>query len=206
MRRVNRALGIAFASFLVSGCSPIFIGDSLFNTTRDDLLQEFPDGSVNASNGRQLSLAGIHGQKGSGLEAIRAEVVNLNEGEWVVLVFGNNDMNHLSDSERKDAIREVTGAVPDDICLAWVTPHNIFMRQESADWRRDLVSILEDEQPCSTVVRWDVVLENTHTLTYDGNHPTPPNRRIYVCLIAEAISDPCDDPTQTNRIARSGIR
>lgn len=188
--KMNRILCVVGLMVVLSGCQGVFVGDSIFNSMRSHLDNRTDNTMTDAADGRGPYTAGINGDPGTGLQAILGRVNNVDVGGWMVVELGSNAF-HWNAAQRTQFITEVLGAVPNDRCLAWVTPYNVFDPVGTQNWASSIVALITPaNQPCSAVVRWDQLAAGQPWFT-DGVHLNAVGKEYMACYVAEVIGQPC---------------
>jgi hypothetical protein len=155
---------------------------------RPQISARFPSSKVNAADGRGAYNGGVNGDPGPGLEAIRAEVVNVDSGGWMVVELGSNNIS-MPSPNRIWFITEVANAVPNDRCIAWVTPYVAMQEANVSGWVTDLQATLP-LQPCHVIVRWDLAAAAHPEYLADFVHPNDLGKAALLDLIATSIGMP----------------
>lgn len=169
-------LTTAVVSILFTGCTPVFVGDSVLWQSSAAIDEVFDDDHTDAVIGRGPESVGF------GTTTLRQAIIDrlplVNSGGWLVI-------QEAGDHVVTDAfVQWVVGYVPDDICIAWITPHN----HGDVDVT-DSVRAIRDNitaQPCVRVIDWFSV--DTDLLTTDGLHLNEDGVQAYVHLIQEGLS------------------
>jgi len=172
------------ALLVLSACNPITVGDSVSNMSRVPYINHSPQHKINAADGRGAYNGGVNGESGTGLQAIQTEVANVPVGGWLVVQIGGNNM-HFTANQRAWFIMQVVGVVPDNKCLAWVTPYVAFQQPAVDAWAASVVQYVPN-QPCHAVIRWDLAVAANPGLLADFAHPNAAGKEVLACLIATA--------------------
>jgi hypothetical protein len=173
---MKHRLAIAGAALTLMGlgtaCNPVYIGDSLMYQISGLLEARSDDELVDSNIGRGPDSTGLGTT--SLRQAIRDRIGLTEPGEWLVV-------QEAGDHEITPAfVQWVVDTVPDNVCLAWVTPHDNPNRTVAAD-----VAAIQNGitgQPCNRVIDWHLV--DTSALTYDGLHLTEAGIALYADMVA----------------------
>jgi len=100
-----------------------------------------------------------------GPEVIRG--FNLQAGDTLVVELGTNN---LTEGNYFIGIQSILLAVPDDVCVTWVSPMNFWHPEAGAAFFGELAAAIALSDQCITdIVRWDLLGEAW--MTYDTVHP-----------------------------------
>ena len=183
---MKRLILLVAALFALSACNPIVVGDSISNMSRSNITTHSTNAKVNAADGRGAYNAGANGQPGTGLQAIQTETANVPVGGWLVVEIGSNNMDFNAD-QRAWFIMQVVGVVPDNKCLAWVTPYLAFQQGQTDAWAASILQYVPN-QPCNAIIRWDLTIAAHPEYLFDFAHPNEVGREVLACLIGQATN------------------
>lgn len=179
MKRFLTLLVGVVALFSLSACNPLIIGDSISYLSDTEYKAAMPNVMVNAVPGRTVE---------GGLAPIQENLQYLDEGGWLVVELGANNID-APHAERMRLIKQVTDQVPDDVCLAWVTPYVMsfpgILEHDNAGWMTDITEGIK-AQPCHTVVYWNLVAEGNPQYMQDFVHPNEAGQQALAFFIAIA--------------------
>lgn len=169
-------LATAVVSILFTGCTPVFVGDSVLWQSSAAIDQVFDDEHVDAVIGRGPESVGF------GSTSLRQAIIDrlplLTSGDTLVI-------QEAGDHVITDAfVQWVAAYVPDDICIAWITPHD----HGDVDVLASVQAIRENitVQPCVRIIDWYSV--DTTLLTTDELHLNEAGVEAFVDLIQEGLS------------------
>ncbi len=190
------AVAAAAAMALLSGCNWI-VGNSVVWLAQPSIERDIPNVNVDADPGRGAYTVGLAG-KPSGWDTIVARVPEIGAGEWLVVEIGTNDLTR-PEAEWRTFIQAVVNLLPDDRCLAWITPAHPMYPDAAARYESMLNAVLPG-QPCSRLVQWDDALRRDPTLSADGLHPNDAGIAVITCLINQVIHHTCVYPPPPKRL------
>jgi hypothetical protein len=149
-----------------------YVGDSIGAIMADYGLLNFDH--IDSVPGRPMQ---------EGPEVIRG--FNLQAGDTLVVELGTNN---LTEGGYLGKIESILTAVPDDVCLTWVTPMNFWHPEAGAAFFGELAAGLALSGQCITdLVRWDLLGEAW--MTYDTVHPTYAGA-WYLAALIQPITEP----------------
>ena len=176
---------LAAALPLLTGCYRwVGIGDSvLFHTGGEVRNTLGPDGLVDVSIGRGPT-SNPFGDT-TVLEAVADRAPLVDPGGWQLV---QDDGSHATPASFRAMVADVNALVPDDVCIAWVAPYNVWEQRRDAALAAALRSA-GARHPCNVVVPWDEVAaaDPTAYLT-DGLHPTIAGEVAFAEAVADAIA------------------
>jgi len=191
MKNITKSIIVLFGLTFMTGCNSVFVGDSIMNMSRPNVAAHFPNSKVNAADGRGAYNGGVNGQPGTGMEAIAAEVASVDPGKWMIIELGSNNIS-FDAGQRAWFIVSALSTVPNDRCVAWVAPFVAFNQVQVDAWAASLLQyVILANQPCSTVVRWDLMAAAHPEYMADFTHPNEIGKEALVCLIGSSIGSPC---------------
>lgn len=100
-----------------------------------------------------------------GVEVVRG--FSLQPGDRLTVELGTNNLD--GDDDQFALVSAIAAEIPNDICVQWVTAEN-FWTLNGAAFTTALVSALEADNQCYSLVRWDLL--GRYWMTYDLVHPT----------------------------------
>lgn len=174
----------------------VIIGDSVLNFSR----RHFDRGIIDAQSGRsafatdygdESSYSAGWGEPGTAEMAVGRLLPSVAADGWLVIEIATNDARRGTPTEEFTGwVRSVAARLPDDRCLAWVTPSPLWMPEEAAALTAAIRSGVRD-QPCYAVVEWGAAVAADHTLVVeDGVHPTEMGSERFAQLVYETIGAP----------------
>lgn len=196
MRGARVAMAAVAATTVLSGCNWI-VGNSIVWLAQPSIEQGVPNLNVDADPGRGAYAVGLAG-KPSAWTSIVAHVPEIGPGEWLVVEIGTNDLTR-PDAEWRVFMQSVVDVLPDDRCLAWITPAHP-MHQDAAARYETLLNDLLTQQPCSRLVQWDDALRHDPSLSDDGTHPNVAGIAVITCLLNQVVHQTCVYPPPPKRL------
>ncbi len=178
---------LALVMFLLLGataCNPVIVGDSIADMTRAEFSQAMPLSLTDASPGRGAYNGGWGGQPRTGLEAIKHNIQFVDDGGWMIVELGSNNMDWAYGA-KTTFVAQVVAAVPDDICLGWVVPYSDYYGTDFR-WAEAIYQEIQ-AQPCWDVIRWDLAVQFDPSLTYDWVHPSQKGKEVLAFLIEQTV-------------------
>jgi lysophospholipase L1-like esterase len=170
--------------------SPVIIGDSLTEMSRDVLATWLDRAVVDAASGRTMVTPGL-------TDAAISRVAELprEPGRPWIVALGTNDAGYdlLPPDELAADLSALLEAIGTDRCLAWVLPHVESPRPPeeiaSVDAFAAVVTDTMASLPCGSVLDWPSVVAATPGLIdNDGVHLTPAGVDAFVILMATQIA------------------
>lgn len=185
-----RAGMVAGALFALSGCNNWVVGDSIaFMSGRYIAANRTTNLDADPLRGAyQKGLAG----RPDGWSSVLARIPSIPKDGWLVVELGTNDLLRPP-AEWATFIRDVVAKLPDDRCLAWVTPYHPDRAPQAAQYEA-LLNTLLVAQPCRRLIHWDDVVRQHPELADDGYHPNDKGARALACMIDQVLYASCRSP------------
>ena len=185
-----RAGMLVGALFALSGCNNWVVGDSIaFMSGRYIVANKTTHLDADPLRGaHQKGLAGLP----DGWTSVLARIPDVPKDSWLVVELGTNDLA-LPPAEWEQFIKDVVAKLPNDRCLAWVTPYHPERPTEAAQYETLLNKLLV-AQPCRRLIHWDDVARLHPELTNDGYHPNDKGAKALACMIDQVLYRSCTSP------------
>jgi lysophospholipase L1-like esterase len=190
-RSVNHVLWYCACLFLFSGCTNWIVGDSITFLAEQRLEGSNPSTEVDADAGRGAHLVGLGGMP-DGWAAVLQRLPQVAARQWLVVELGTNDLDRPA-TEWSSFVTAVVGRLPDDRCLAWVTPYQPMKAKAAAAYEKIVRTALL-RQPCRAVIHWDDAARTHPELTKDGYHPNARGVAALTCMIDSVLYRSCTTP------------
>ena len=181
---------------LLSGCTNWIVGDSITFIAEQQLEGSNPSTQVDADAGRGAHLVGLGGLP-DGWAAVLQRLPQVSAGQWLVVELGTNDLDRPA-AEWSTFVTAVAQRLPNDRCLAWVTPYHPMKVAQAAAYEK-IVRLALLRQPCRAVIHWDDAARAHPELTKDGYHPNTKGAAALTCMINAVLYRSCTTPFAITR-------
>jgi hypothetical protein len=189
MKRNLTIATAALAMLAMTGCQRINIGDSIFALSQ-------PSGDhTDSQAGRGAYNQGVD-QNLTHSQVVATLVPYLDPGGVLVMEEDGTYDNGagISGEETPESYRrfvdEVVAVLPDDRCLVWVLPFNVFAQERDAAFAAQIEAGLQ-AQPWSATVPWNQIAAANPHLLADGLHPNQAGANALNAAIDAAIAERC---------------
>jgi len=184
LRAGPRWLLILLAPPFAAGCH-VMAGDSITRLARDHTYQAANNSSfyIDAEAARGPNNVGVDNNRTTN-EVIDLLTPYIDVGEW--LIVQEDGGNETTETYRAFVDRTVA-ALPDDRCLAWMTPYNTAYVERDAAFTAEIRAGIQ-AQPCYAIIEWaEVVSVNPTAYLADGLHPNPAGAVLFASLVALVV-------------------
>jgi hypothetical protein len=195
-RSVNHMVWFIACLIVLSGCTNWIVGDSITFLAEQQLERSNPSTAVDADAGRGAHLVGLGGMP-DGWTTLLRRIPGVAAGQWLVVELGTNDLDRPA-AEWSAFVTGVVQRLPDDRCLAWVTPYQPMKATQAAAYEK-IVRLALLRQPCRAVLHWDDIARSHPELTKDGYHPNAAGVKALTCMIDAVLYRSCATPYLVTR-------